>query len=92
MPQILTLDELVRQTTLSGNLEEVLDTCVVLLNENKHIVAATTSPIIQLRGLDSGHSTLLEGHKAAVLSVDTASDRTTIGTAIQSVFQSLKSS
>ena len=55
---------------MNGNLEEVLDTCVISLNDQKHIVAATTSPIIQIRRLDSGHSILLEGHTAAVLSVD----------------------
>ena len=64
------LDDLERASTLNGNLEEVLDTCVVNLNEKIHIVAATTSPIIQMRALDHGHSMLLEGHNAAVLSVD----------------------
>jgi len=63
-------DDLERASTLNGNLEEVLDTCVVNLNEKIHIVAATTSPIIQMRALDHGHSMLLEGHNAAVLSVD----------------------
>lgn len=43
---------------------------MVELNEKVHIVAATTSPIIQMRALDHGHSKLLEGHSAAVLSVD----------------------
>ena len=56
---------------MSGNLEEVLDTAVVVLDGVKHLVAATTSPILQLRGLDKGHAILLEGHNAAVLSVST---------------------
>ena len=71
--------ELSRRTTLNGNLEEVLDTSWVEVDGQIFVVAATNSPILQLRGIESGHSKLLEGHKAAVLSVDTyAKDKCTI--------------
>ena len=64
---------------MNGNLEEVLDTSWLELDDQIFVVAATNSPILQLRGIDSGHSKLLEGHKAAVLSVDTyAKDKSTI--------------
>jgi len=54
--------------TLNGNLEEVLDTCWIKIKKINFFVAATNSPILQIRGLKSGHSKLLEGHTAAILS------------------------
>ena len=48
--------ELSRRTTLNGNLEEVLDTSWVELDGQIFVVAATNSPILQLRGIESGHS------------------------------------
>lgn len=51
-------------------MEEVLSTCWVSLKDQVHFAAATNSPIIQIRQLESGHSRLLEGHTGAVLAID----------------------
>ena len=61
-------ESLVRTVSLNGNMEEVLSTC--WLSDGTHFAAATNSPIIQVRNLETGHSVLLEGHTAAVLAVD----------------------
>jgi len=63
-------DSLRRETTLNGNMEEVLSTSWITINGEQHFAAATNSPVIQIRQLDSGHSRLLEGHTGAVLAID----------------------
>ena len=66
-------ESLVRSVSLNGNMEEVLSTC--WLSGGTHFAAATNSPIIQVRNLESGDSVLLEGHAAAVLAVDSFDQR-----------------
>lgn len=71
-------ETLKRKTTLSGNMDEVLSCCWLNIDEKPHFAAATNSPIVQIRQLDNGHSSLLLGHSAAVLAIDCFGDDKTI--------------